>query len=109
MLKQLAVDGAVERVEGGWLPTGVDWAYDQEHYDGIIATRRREADIMRAYTRGQSCLMQLLQESLDDTSAQKCGRCSVCLGQPARAAARPARAGHRRGGDPPAEGRGHRP
>ena len=24
--------------------------------------------------------MQLLQESLDDTSAQKCGRCSVCLG-----------------------------
>jgi ATP-dependent DNA helicase RecQ len=81
MLKQLAVDGAVERVEGGWLPTGVQWTYDQEHYDGIIATRRREADIMRAYTRGQRCLMQLLQESLDDTSAQPCGRCSVCLGQ----------------------------
>jgi len=80
MLKQLAVDGAVERVDGGWLPTGVEWSYDQEHYDGIIATRRREADIMRAYTRGQSCLMQLLQESLDDESAQKCGRCSVCLG-----------------------------
>ena len=80
MLKQLAVDGAVERVEGGWRPTGVEWTYDQQHYDGIIATRRREADIMRAYTRGQSCLMQLLQESLDDTSAQKCGRCSVCLG-----------------------------
>ncbi len=80
MLKQLAVDGAVERVEGGWLSTGVEWAYDQEHYDAIIATRRREADIMRAYTRGQSCLMQLLQESLDDDSAQRCGRCSVCLG-----------------------------
>ncbi len=81
MLRQLAVDGAVERVEGGWLPTGAPWVYDQEHYDGIIATRRREADIMRAYTRGQRCLMQLLQESLDDTSAQPCGRCSVCLGQ----------------------------
>jgi ATP-dependent DNA helicase RecQ len=81
MLKQLAVDGAVERVEGGWVPTGREWTYDQEHYDGIIATRRREADIMRAYTRGQRCLMQLLQESLDDTSAQPCGRCSVCLGQ----------------------------
>lgn len=80
MLKQLAVDGAVERVQGGWRPTGVEWTYDQEHYDGIIATRRREADIMRAYTRGQRCLMQLLQESLDDSSAQKCGRCSVCLG-----------------------------
>jgi ATP-dependent DNA helicase RecQ len=81
MLKQLAVDGAVERVEGGWLPTGAQWVYDQEHYDAIIATRRREADIMRAYTRGRRCLMQLLQESLDDTSAQQCGRCSVCLGQ----------------------------
>jgi len=80
MLKQLAVDGAVERVEGGWRPTGVEWVYDQEHYDGIIATRRREADIMRAYTRGQRCLMQLLQESLDDTTAEQCGRCSVCLG-----------------------------
>ena len=93
MLKQLAVDGVVERVESGWRPTGVEWAYDQEHYEGIIATRRREADIMRAYTRGESCLMQLLQESLDDTSAQKCGRCSVCLGhlpQPLRARPEPA-------------------
>ena len=80
MLKQLAVDGAVERVEGGWLLTGADWVYDQEHYDSIIAIRGREADIMRAYTRGQRCLMQLLQESLDDTSAQACGRCSICLG-----------------------------
>jgi ATP-dependent DNA helicase RecQ len=81
MLKQLAVDGVVERVEGGWVPTGLEWAYDQQHYDGIIATRRREADIMRAYTRGERCLMQLLQESLDDTSAEPCGRCSVCLGR----------------------------
>jgi len=80
MLKQLAVDGAVERVQGGWRPTGVEWTFDQQHYDGILATRRREADIMRAYTRGERCLMQLLQESLDDSSAEKCGRCSVCLG-----------------------------
>jgi ATP-dependent DNA helicase RecQ len=93
MLKQLAVDGAVERVEGGWRPTGVEWVYDQEHYDAIIATRRREADIMRAYTRGQRCLMQLLQESLDDASARQCGRCSVCLGhlpQPLRSRPEPA-------------------
>jgi len=80
MLKQLAVDGAVERVEGGWLPTGADWTFNQEHYDGILATRRREANIMRAYTRGEGCLMQLLQEALDDPSAKACGRCSVCLG-----------------------------
>lgn len=33
---------------------------------------------MRAYTRGERCLMQLLQESLDDPTAAPCGRCSVC-------------------------------
>ncbi len=80
MLKQLAVDGAVERVEDGWRRTGAVWTYDAEHYDGIIATRRREADIMRAYSRGERCLMQLLQESLDDPTAQPCGRCTVCRG-----------------------------
>ncbi|MFZ5847813.1 MAG: RecQ family ATP-dependent DNA helicase [Actinomycetota bacterium] len=80
MLKQLAVDGVVERVEGGWVATGAPWSYDAEHYDGIVAVRRREADIMRAYTRGERCLMQLLQESLDDPTAEPCGRCSVCRG-----------------------------
>ncbi len=81
MLKQLAVDGAVDRVDGGWVRTGKDWSYDAPHYDGIVATRRREADIMRAYTHGDRCLMQLLQESLDDPTAERCGRCSVCLGR----------------------------
>src|SRR6266498_3887935 len=81
MLKQLAVDGVVERVERGWVRTGAEWTFDAAHYDGIVAVRRREADIMRAYTHGDRCLMQLLQESLDDPSAEPCGRCSVCLGE----------------------------
>lgn len=80
MLKQLAVDGAVERTADGWLRTDQEWHYDQEHYDGVLAVRRREADIMRRYVDGASCLMQLLQESLDDPEATACGRCSVCLG-----------------------------
>ena len=46
-----------------------------------LAARRRESEIMPdTYTRGERCLMQLLQESLDDSSAEECGRCSVCLG-----------------------------
>jgi ATP-dependent DNA helicase RecQ len=80
MLKQLAVDGVVDRVDGGWLGTGVEWSYDAEHYDGVVAVRRREADIMRAYVQGARCLMELLQESLDDPAAEPCGRCSVCRG-----------------------------
>jgi ATP-dependent DNA helicase RecQ len=90
MLKQLAVDGVVERVERGWVRTGAEWTFDAAHYDGIVGVRRREADIMRAYTRGDRCLMQLLQESLDDPSAEPCGRCSVCLGElPAPLRAKP--------------------
>ncbi len=80
MLKQLAVDDVVERVEGGWRATGKPWEYDAAHYDGVVAVRRREADIMRAYTRGERCLMELLQDSLDDPHAEPCGRCSVCRG-----------------------------
>jgi ATP-dependent DNA helicase RecQ len=80
MLKQLAVDGVVDRVEGGWIGTGVEWSYDHEHYDGVVAVRRREAEIMRAYVRSERCLMELLQESLDDPAAEPCGRCSVCRG-----------------------------
>lgn len=78
MLKQLAVDGATERGPDGWESTGKPWSYDAEHYDGVLAVRRREADIMRDYVAGRECLMQLLTSSLDDPAAQPCGRCSVC-------------------------------
>ncbi len=80
MLKQLAVEEVVERVEGGWRATGRPWEYDAAHYDGVLTVRRREAEIMRAYTHGRQCLMELLQESLDDPHAEPCGRCSVCRG-----------------------------
>ncbi|MFT3982255.1 MAG: hypothetical protein QM687_17425 [Ferruginibacter sp.] len=80
ILKQLAVEGVTERTEQGWVKTGLPWHYDAPHYESVLATRRREADIMRAYVRGERCLMELLQESLDDPSAEPCGRCSVCRG-----------------------------
>jgi ATP-dependent DNA helicase RecQ len=80
MLKQLAVDGVTERDTGGWRSTGAPWVFDAAHYDSVVAVRKREADIMRAYAQGRRCLMQLLQESLDDPTAAPCGRCSVCTG-----------------------------
>jgi ATP-dependent DNA helicase RecQ len=90
LLKQLAVDGVVERVEGGWVATGREWRYDAERYERVVAGRRREADIMRAYARGEQCLMMLLQRSLDDPGAAPCGRCSACLsGTPEPLTSRP--------------------
>ncbi|MBA2772881.1 MAG: ATP-dependent DNA helicase RecQ [Nocardioidaceae bacterium] len=90
MLKQLAVDETVERTAEGWRGTGREWHYDREHYDSVVAGRRREAAIMRDYISGAGCLMMLLQQSLDDPDATPCGRCSVCLGDlPSPLAARP--------------------
>ena len=56
---------------------------------------------MRAYVRGERCLMELLQESLDDPAAEPCGRCSVCRGGlPRRARGRGRRPETRRARSP---------
>lgn len=80
LLKQLAVDEVVHRGTDGWSGTGKEWTFDGPHFEGVLAGRRREADIMRTYIAGDRCLMALLQESLDDPASQLCGRCSVCTG-----------------------------
>ncbi len=52
MLKQLAVDGVTDRTPDGWVATGEPWTYDAAHYEGVLAVRRREADIMRTTSPG---------------------------------------------------------
>jgi ATP-dependent DNA helicase RecQ len=80
LLKVLDVDGAVERVGGGWAATGAPWEYDADRYSGIAAARRREQQVMRDYQSGGGCLMRLLRTELDDPGAANCGRCAVCTG-----------------------------
>ncbi|MGB3762732.1 MAG: RecQ family ATP-dependent DNA helicase [Ornithinimicrobium sp.] len=78
LLKVLDVDGAVDKVSGGWISTGRPWTYDQERYDRVAEARQREAALMLDYERGEECRMAFLQRCLDDTTAQPCGRCDVC-------------------------------
>jgi len=81
MLKVLDVDGAVQRVRGGWTATGQDWAYDQERYDRVAAARRDEQAAMLAYIATDGCRMRFLREQLDDPAgAEDCGRCDNCAG-----------------------------
>ena len=42
LLKVLAVDGAVERVQGGWRSTGRPWVYDADRYARVTRTREAE-------------------------------------------------------------------
>ena len=80
LLKVLDVDGAVQRVSGGWVATGVPWAYDAERYARVAAARQVEQQLMVDYEGTDACRMAFLQDCLDDDTAVPCGRCDGCAG-----------------------------
>ncbi|MDA4895383.1 DEAD/DEAH box helicase [Streptomyces sp. MS2A] len=80
LLKVLDVDGAVRRVQGGWIATGTPWVYDAERYARIAAERRAEQQHMLDYEQASGCRMEFLQRALDDDTAAPCGRCDNCAG-----------------------------
>lgn len=81
LLKVLAVDGAVERVGGGWRSTGSPWIYDAERYARIAEARVDEQDSMVIYQDTAGCRMEYITAVLDDESARACGRCDNCAGR----------------------------
>lgn len=82
MLKQLEVDGAIEREKASYLRTAQPWSYPGERVESVTALRRAEQARMREYLDGTGCLMEHLRRELDDAGAGPCGRCSRCLGHP---------------------------
>lgn len=80
LLKVLDVDGAVRRVQGGWIATGAPWTYDAERYERIAGERRAEQQHMLDYEQTDGCRMEFLQRTLDDETAAPCGRCDTCAG-----------------------------
>jgi len=80
VLKVLDVDGAVQRVKGGWLATGAEWRYDGERYRGIAEARQAEQQTMLEYQSTTGCRMEFLLRQLDDPHAAPCGRCDNCAG-----------------------------
>jgi len=80
MLKVLDVDGAVQRVQGGWVATGRPWSYDADRYARVAEAREREQQAMLGYLRTTECRMRYLREQLDDPEATDCGRCDNCGG-----------------------------
>src|SRR3954449_8945314 len=81
MLKVLDVDGAVRRVQGGWIATGEPWTYDADRYRKVDEVRRAEQQAMRDYIATGDCRMEFLRRQLDDPSAAPCGRCDNCTGK----------------------------
>ena len=81
MLKVLDVDGAVKRVEGGWLGTGISWHHDSERYERVAAARIAEQRAMLEYVDTAGCRLEYLRQCLDDPLASPCGRCDNCAGK----------------------------
>ena len=80
LLKILAVDDVVVRDGSGWREGERPWVYDAAKWSALRRVRSAEADLMRRYAHGAGCLMQFLQQALDDPDPRPCGRCSVCTG-----------------------------
>jgi len=81
LLTQLEVDGAVEKVSGGWQRTLAPWAYPRERVERVNSWRREEQAAMESYLELDSCRMQFLRGQLDDRAAEPCGVCDVCRGE----------------------------
>jgi ATP-dependent DNA helicase RecQ len=85
MLRVLDVEGAVERVRGGWVRTGRPWEYAEARYARVRAAREVDARQMLDYVRTDRCRMAFLRAALDDPGVDgdtRCGRCDVCTGRP---------------------------
>jgi ATP-dependent DNA helicase RecQ len=88
LLKILDVEGAVRRVDGGYLRGDPGWSYDADRYRRVTAARRAEQAAMLDYLTTDGCLMAFLRRQLDDPElaglddpgAAACGRCQRCTG-----------------------------
>ncbi|WP_313814907.1 RecQ family ATP-dependent DNA helicase [Glutamicibacter sp.] len=80
LLKVLAVDGAVERVAGGWMRTDLPWSYDAERYKRVAQSRVHEQRLMIDYENTRGCRMEFVTKALDDPKSAPCGRCDNCAG-----------------------------
>ena len=81
LLKNLEVDGALERVGSKWQRTLRPWTYDGERVRAVSGLRRAEQGRMWDYVGARDCLMQRLRLELDDHGAAPCGRCMNCTGE----------------------------
>jgi ATP-dependent DNA helicase RecQ len=88
LLKVLDVEGAVRRVNGGYLRGEPGWVYDADRYRRVTAARRAEQAAMLQYLASDGCLMAFLRRQFDDPElagtddpdAGRCGRCQRCTG-----------------------------
>jgi ATP-dependent DNA helicase RecQ len=84
VLKFLSVDSPAPIIKDGsrWKRTPIPYRMDHERIRRLTAQRETEWDEIQGYLSAPGCLMEYLADSLDDKNAERCGKCSNCLGKP---------------------------
>jgi len=84
VLKFLSVENPASVLKDGlrWKRTAVEYQMDHDHIERLTHQREREWLEVQDYIDSRECLMAFLAKALDDEHAERCGRCSRCLGHP---------------------------
>lgn len=81
-LKFLTIESPspVAKIDSRWYstPVAVSYRIDQEYVNKIIAIRKQEQQQMKEYMEHTGCLMEFLEEALDDPNPDKCNKCINC-------------------------------
>ena len=79
LLNILEVDGAIERVSGGWIRSDQDWTYDHDLARVLREKRRDESEQMRGLGVARRVPPPVSARSRStDPEAADCGRCDNC-------------------------------
>ncbi|WP_416046654.1 helicase-related protein [Haematospirillum sp. 15-248] len=84
VLKFLSVDSPAPIIKDGshWKRTPIPYRMDHERIRRLTTQRETEWGEIQGYLSAPGCLMEYLANSLDDENAERCGKCSNCLGKP---------------------------
>lgn len=82
-LKQLHVEGIVDRVRGRtYSRTLKSWSYPHDRVAQTLAAKQRSRDEMSEYIGTSECRMRFIVNHLNDDDTSDCGVCDNCCGTP---------------------------
>ncbi|WP_373495499.1 RecQ family ATP-dependent DNA helicase [Aquiflexum sp.] len=82
-LKYLSVEdpSPITKIGTQWKRTAVPYTMDTEKIQRLTNQRLEEWESVKEYIATEGCLMNFLQDQLDDPIAGPCGKCANCLGE----------------------------
>ncbi|MCE7055418.1 RecQ family ATP-dependent DNA helicase [Algoriphagus sp. AGSA1] len=82
-LKYLSVEdpSPITKIGTQWKRSAITYSLDTDKIQRLTNLRLEEWNSVKSYIGTKSCLMNFLQDQLDDQVTDSCGRCTNCLGK----------------------------